>query len=254
MKRYALLVAYDGTDYGGWQIQKNAVSVQQRMEEACARVFGARTCVTASGRTDSGVHAAGQVCHFDAETTIPAEKIAEVLNMHLPPDISVLNSAEAPEGFDANRSAKKKTYCYRVYLSPRRNPLKDRYSVWVKTPVDISKLKYISGAFVGKRDFKAYCKSGSQVKTTVREVYSVRVESGESYGSRDVEIYVCGAGFLYNMVRTIAGTMLCFAQGFLSEDEIARSFSDLDREAVGRTMPSKGLTLESVEYGLENFL
>lgn len=253
MKRYALLVAYDGTAYGGWQIQKNAVTVQQKMEEACARVFGARTCVTASGRTDSGVHAAGQVCHIDAETTIPAEKIAEVLNMHLPEDISVLKSAEAPDGFDANRSAKRKTYRYRVYLSPRRNPLKDRYSVWVKTPVDVAKLQHISGAFEGKHDFKAYCKSGSQVKTTVREVYSVKVETGESYGSTDVAIAVCGGGFLYNMVRTISGTMLCYAQGFLTEEDIRRSFEECDREAVGRTMPAKGLTLESVEYDCENF-
>jgi len=251
--RYAILLAYDGTEYGGWQIQKNSITVQEKVEEACEKVFGKKTSVTASGRTDSGVHAAGQVCHFDAETTIPAEKIADVLNRFLPPDISVLRSCAAPENFDANRSAKKKTYCYRCYLSDRRNPLKDRYSVWVKNPVDIAKLRHISGSFVGKHDFKAYCKSGSQVKTTVREVYLVDVVTKKSLLSTDLEIYVCGGGFLYNMVRTIAGTMLNFAEGSLTEEDVARSLLEGDREAVGRTMPAKGLTLEKVEYGVTLF-
>ena len=251
--RYVILLAYDGTDYGGWQIQKNSITVQEKLEEACEKVFGVKTCVTASGRTDSGVHAAGQVCHFDAETTIPAEKIADVLNRFLPPDISVLRSSAAPENFDANRSAKRKTYCYKFYLADRRNPLKDRFSVWVKNPLNIAKLQHISGSFVGKHDFKAYCKSGSQVKTTVREVYSVDVKIEKNELSTDIEIYVCGGGFLYNMVRTIAGTMINFAEGSLSEGEIARSLSEGDREAVGRTMPAKGLTLEKVEYGVPLF-
>ncbi len=251
--RYAILLAYDGTEYGGWQIQKNSITVQEKVEEACEKVFGKRTSVTASGRTDSGVHAAGQVCHFDAETTIPAEKIADVLNRFLPPDISVLRSCTAPENFDANRSAKKKTYCYRCYLSDRRNPLKDRYSVWVKNHVDIAKLRHISGSFVGMHDFKAYCKSGSQVKTTVRAVYSVDVVTKKGLLSTDLEIYVCGGGFLYNMVRTIAGTMLNFAEGSLTEEDVARSLLKGDREAVGRTMPAKGLTLEKVEYGVPLF-
>lgn len=251
--RYAILVAYDGTDYGGWQIQKNSITVQQRLEEACKMAFGVKTSVTASGRTDSGVHAAGQVCHFDAETTIPAEKIADVLNRLLPPDISVLKSAAAPENFDANRSAKRKTYVFRFYVSGRRNPLKDRYSVWVKVPVNTAKLKYISGCFVGEHDFKAYCKSGSAVKTTVREVCSVEVKSRLSGGIKECEISVCGNGFLYNMVRTVAGTMINFAQGSLGEEDIIRSLKEGDREAVGRTMPARGLTLLSVDYGFGLF-
>ena len=251
--RYAILLAYDGTDYGGWQIQKNSITVQEKLEEACEKVFGKKTGVTASGRTDSGVHAAGQVCHFNAETTIPADKIADVLNRFLPPDIAVLQSAAAPENFDANRSAKRKTYCYRIYLAERRNPLKDRYSVWVKNPVNIAKLRHILGSFVGKHDFKAFCKSGSQVKTTVRDVYSAEAVITKSALSTDVEIYVCGGGFLYNMVRTVAGTAIGFAQGSLSEADVASSLSLGDREAVGRTMPAKGLTLEKVEYGFTLF-
>ena len=251
--RYARLLAYDGTDYGGWQIQKNSITVQEKLEEACEKVFGKKTGVTASGRTDSAVHAAGQVCHFNAETTIPADKIADVLNRFLPPDIAVLQSAAAPENFDANRSAKRKTYCYRIYLAERRNPLKDRYSVWVKNPVNIAKLRHILGSVVGKHDFKAFCKSGSQVKTTVRDVYSAEAVITKSALSTDVEIYVCGGGFLYNMVRTVAGTAIGFAEGSLSEADVARSLSLGDREAVGRTMPAKGLTLEKVEYGFTLF-
>ena len=124
--RYVLLVAYDGTDYGGWQIQSNAVTVQEKLTKALKETLGADVCVTASGRTDSGVHAAGQVCTFFAETSIPPEKIADALNMRLPHDISVLKSSAVPEDFDVMKSAKQKTYCYRMYISSRRNPLKDK--------------------------------------------------------------------------------------------------------------------------------
>lgn len=251
--KYALLIAYDGTEYGGWQIQKNKISVQQKIEEAALDLFGKKTAVTASGRTDGGVHAAGQVCTFSAETSIPPEKLADAFNMRLPQDISVLKSAAAPKDFDVINSAKRKTYCYRMYISARRNPLKDRYSVRVKTGADISKLQYIAGAFEGVHDFKAYQKSGSDVKTTVREVYSVKVNTSEYRGSADVEIYVTGNGFLYNMVRTIAGTMLYFANGSLSKEDVLRSLNECDRSAVGKTMPPQGLTLESVNYGFDLF-
>ena len=251
--RYALLIAYDGTNYGGWQIQKNAVTVQQKLTEALRETLGFAVTVTASGRTDSGVHAAAQVCHFDAETNIPAERLADALNFRLPDDISVLKSVAAPEGFDATASAKKKTYCYRVYLSPRISPLKERYSVQIKYPVDLEKLKYAGRMFEGEHDFKAYCAAGSQVKTTVRRIYSVEVKTKQRRDSTDVEIYVSGNGFLYNMVRTLAGTMLYFAADRLKEQDIVRSLNECDRNAVGKTMPAKGLTLENVDYGIKLF-
>lgn len=251
--RYALLISYDGTNYGGWQIQKNCISVQSKMEEAALDLFGVKTSVTASGRTDSGVHARAQVCHLDAQTTIPPEKIADAFNMRLPEDIRVIASAVAPEKFDSNRSAKRKTYCYRMYLSPRQHPLKDRYSVWVKGGADIQKLQYISSFFEGEHDFKAYSKSGSTAKTSVRTIYSVEVKYTHDLGATDVEIYITGNGFLYNMVRTIAGTMLYFAQGVIDEERIIQSLKIGDRELVGKTMPAAGLTLENVDYGVELF-
>lgn len=251
--RYAIKVAYDGTNYGGWQIQKNNNSVQEEIEKVAKTIFGKRVCVNASGRTDSGVHALAQICHFDAVTTIPPKKIADAFNAYLPADISVLQSDCVPENFDATRSAKKKTYCYRMYLSSRRNPLKDRYSEWIKIPVNIAKLRHIAGCFVGEHDFKAYCKSNSSIKTTVREIYSVDVKTAENDGFTDVEIFVCGNGFLYNMVRTVAGTMLAFASGSLSEEDVKNSINNCDRNCVGKTMPAHGLTLECVDYGFDLF-
>lgn len=252
--RYALLVAYDGTGYAGWQIQKNAVTVQEKLTNALQETLGFPVTVTASGRTDSGVHAAAQVCHFDAETDVPAEKIADALNFRLPDGISVLQSIVAPEGFDASSSVKKKTYCYRLYLSQRRNPLKDRYAVQVKYPIDLQKLIFAGKMFEGEHDFKAYCAAGSNVKTTIRTIYSVEVKTIKRRGSPDLEIYFTGSGFLYNMVRTLVGTMLYFAAGRIEEEQIKRSLNEKDRNAVGKTMPAYGLTLENVDYGINLFL
>lgn len=251
--RYAIKVCYDGTDYGGWQVQNNAPTVQEEMEKAALAAFGQRVKITASGRTDAGVHAAGQVCHFEAELTVPPEKIADALNAHLPADIAVLTSVAAPDGFDANRAAKRKTYCYRLYISPRRNPLKDRYAAWVKGRLNGALLEKCGRLFEGEHDFRAYMASRSQVKTTVRTVYSVVCKSGFSRGSDDVEIYVCGNGFLYNMVRTMAGTMVGFSQGKITEEQVKATLERGERRLVGKTMPPNGLTLESVEYAAPIF-
>lgn len=247
--RYAVLLSYDGTEYGGWQIQKNAVTVQQKLTEALEDTLGYKVNVIASGRTDSGVHAKAQVCHFDAQTSIPAEKLADALNARLPEDISVLRTVAAPSGFDAQSSAKEKTYCYRFYLSKRRLPLNDRYSVQVKYSVDLQKLKYAAKLFEGEHDFKAYCAAGSQVKTTVRRIYSIEVKNDGC----NVAVYVTGNGFLYNMVRTLVGTLIYYAAGRLMEEDIVRSLEECDRNSVGKTMPAKGLTLESVEYQTKLF-
>lgn len=166
--KYAILLAYDGTNYCGWQSQKNGISVQSVLEDAAREAFGGRVCITASGRTDSGVHAAGQVCSFSADISVPPEKIADALNFRLPADICVLKSAAAPQGFDANRSAKKKTYAYRIYLARREHPLKARYAVAVYPAPDISIMEEGAKLFEGEHDFAAYCASGSAVKTTVR--------------------------------------------------------------------------------------
>ncbi len=247
--RYVIKVAYDGTAYGGWQIQNNSVTVQEKLTQALNNVIGGGVTVKASGRTDAGVHAAGQICHFDAMTTIPPEKIADALNTVLPQDISVLASAAAPDGFDAQSSAKRKTYLYRLYSSRYPNPLKERYAVRINNGLDYGKLAQAAAFFEGEHDFKAYCSSGSSVKTTVRRIYSVNVDVRADGNETDVEIRVTGNGFLYNMVRTLVGTMLFYASDIIDEGRILRSLRAGDRDAVGKTMPAKGLVLESVDYG-----
>lgn len=247
--RYAIKVAYDGTNYCGWQIQPNGITVQQRLQEAVKAAFGVDCAVTASGRTDAGVHALGQVCHLEIPNVLPGERLADALNTHLPEDIGVLQSATAYDGFDANRSAKRKTYRYSVYFSSRRNPLLDRYSARLEGVCDIAKVKQAAELFVGVHDFAAYCSSGSQVKTTVREVYSVTVS--ESCGLLNID--VCGNGFLYNMVRTMVGTMLWYSLGRLSLEDIKTTLEEGRRSLVGKTMPAKGLTLINVEYTPDPF-
>lgn len=247
--RYVLKIAYDGTAYAGWQCQKNALSVQETLERGIELALGQALKVTASGRTDAGVHAAGQVCHFDGESiTVPPEKMPDCLNRFLPSDVRVIEGWSAGEGFDSNRSAKRKTYCYSLYDSRREMPLKERFSVRVEDVPSLEKLREIAKLFEGEHDFKAFCASGSSVKTTVRTVYEVRVEESESYGSRDIKIFVTGNGFLYNMVRTITGELLDIASGRRTEESLLTAYETGERSLLGKTMPAKGLTLIKVEY------
>jgi tRNA pseudouridine38-40 synthase len=246
--RYGLKIAYDGTDYAGWQRQKNAVSVQEKLEEAVYLALGNRVNITASGRTDAGVHAVGQVCHFDLQSTVPPEKMPDCLNRFLPNDIRVVDGFYAGEEFDSNRSAKKKTYRYSLYVSAREMPLKERYATRIENAKELAILQSVAKLFEGEHDFKAFCASGSSVKTTVRTVYSVRVEESESYGSRDINIFVTGNGFLYNMVRTMVGELLDLADGRRTEESLLSAYQTGDRSLLGKTMPAKGLTLMQVEY------
>ena len=247
--RYVLKIAYDGTAYAGWQRQKNAISVQEVLEETVFSVLKERVKITASGRTDAGVHAAGQVCHFDSESiTVPPEKMPDCLNKHLPPDIRAVEGWGADENFDSNRSAKRKTYAYSLYVSQREMPLKERYAVRIDTAPKAEVLQELARLFEGEHDFKAFCASGSSVKTTVRTVYEVKVEESESLGSRDLKIFVTGNGFLYNMVRTLVGELLDIAGGKRTKKSLLDAFATGKRELLGKTMPAKGLTLLDVEY------
>ena len=246
--RYGLKIAYDGTDYAGWQRQKNAVSVQEKLEEAVYLALGKRVNITASGRTDAGVHAVGQVCHFDLQSTVPPEKMPDCLNRFLPNDIRVVDGFYAGEEFDSNRSAKKKTYRYSLYVSAREMPLKERYATRIENAKELAILQSVAKLFEGEHDFKAFCASGSSVKTTVRTVYSVWVEESESYGSRDINIFVTGNGFLYNMVRTMVGELLDLADGKRTKESLLSAYQTGERGLLGKTMPAKGLTLMQVEY------
>ncbi len=246
--RYVLKIAYDGTTYAGWQMQRNAVTVQEELEKALFTAFGKTIKTTASGRTDAGVHAAGQTCHFDGEYPVPPEKMPERLNPLLPESIRIVEGWGTDETFDCNRSAKRKTYRYRLYVSPREMPLLTRYAVRVESAPDIDSLQRAAKWLEGEHDYKAFCASGSAVKTTVRRVYEVRVEEREEYGLRVIEIFVTGNGFLYNMVRTMAGELLDLASGKRGKESLLKAYVTGDRTLLGKTMPAKGLTLMRVEY------
>ena len=245
---YVLKIAYDGSKYAGWQRQTNALSVQECIENALLEALGVDVRVNASGRTDAGVHAAGQVCSFFANVSVPADRMPDCLNRYLPPSIRILEGWEGADGFDVCRHAKRKTYRYRLYESAWEHPLLDHYASRVETLPSMEKLQKAAKLMEGEHDFKAFCASGSSVKTTVRTVYLVELVEKIEYGVRVVEMYVTGNGFLYNMVRTMAGELLDLALGRRTEESLLKAYETGDRGLLGKTMPAKGLTMMSVEY------
>lgn len=253
MARYVLLIGYDGTHFCGSQRQKNARTVQSVLEEAAEKVFGAPVTLAFSGRTDAGVHAAGQVCHLDGETSVPPEKLREALNRLLPDDVKVLKSALAPAGFDCTRSARQKTYCYRFYAAETQIPLLERYAARVEQTPDLAKMEGACPWFVGEHDFAAYRATGSSAKTTVRTIFALAVRSFTVYGGTMYEVRVTGNGFLYNMMRILAGELYAVGCGKASKENVDAAFRTGDRTLLYKTMPAKGLTLERVDYGAPLF-
>ncbi len=250
--RYALLVSYDGTDFCGWQRQPNGRSVQAVLEGAAEEIFSAPVRIQASGRTDAGVHALGQVCILDGETNIPAHKLRECFNRLLPQDVKVLASCAAPQDFDCTRQAKRKTYCYRAYFAQTAHPLLDRYCARLAFAPDAARIRAGAECVLGEHDFAAFCASGSSIKTTVRTIYSVTVEECERFGARLFTLRVCGNGFLYNMVRILAGELFAIGCG-KEAAALCRALQTGERALLAKTMPACGLMLESVEYGISLF-
>ena len=246
--RYLLTLSYDGTAYAGWQRQKNAPSIQETIENAIRSALRAEVRITGSGRTDAGVHALGQTCHFDGDFTVPPEKMPDCLNMFLPADIRILSGEKVDDAFDCSRHAKEKTYCYTLYESKWELPLEQRYAVRVDSLPSIEVLQEYAKLFEGEHDFKAFCASGSSVKTTVRTVYRVKIIEEFACGVRKVKMYVTGNGFLYNMVRTMSGELLELASGKRTKESLLKAYQTGERQLLGKTMPAKGLTLVQVEY------
>ena len=242
--RIKLTLSYDGTNYSGWQVQPNAVTVQQKLEEAVKASTGETVRVTGSGRTDAGVHAVMQVAHFDTTSSIPPERFYRALNAHLPVDIKVMKSELATDDFHAVTSAKKKTYTYSFYTSEIERPLKERYAVKLDKLPDVTKMRRAAKLFVGEHDFKAFCASGSGAKTTVREIYELKISKFRN----DLRITVTGNGFLYNMVRIISGTLLAVGNGEITIKDVKKMLEEGDRALGGRTLPAKGLCLMEVIY------
>ena len=245
LRRFFLIVEYDGTDYCGWQRQINGPSVQQTLEEALLRLTGEEIAVTGSSRTDAGVHAMGLCAHFDSATRIPPEKIAFALNTMLPPDIRVRESGAAPEGFHARYGACGKVYRYRFFNSRHDCAIGRQYAAHVPLLLDVDLMNQEAQALIGTHDFEAFAASGSVVKSTVRTIYRVQVtRCGD-----EVTLLVLGDGFLYNMVRIIAGTLMEVGTLKREPGAIAKAIETRDRLALGQTAPAKGLTLMRVLYG-----
>jgi tRNA pseudouridine38-40 synthase len=247
--RILLTLAYDGTGYAGWQRQKNGVSVQQRLEEALGALLGRPVTVEAASRTDAGVHALGQRAAFDAGgLRVPVDKLPQVLCGLLPPDISVSAAERVEDGFNPRFAAKYKTYAYHIYNAPAPNPLLRRYSAFVPQPLDTDGMKKAARAFVGRHDFTSFCAAGGSAKTTVREIYACGVSAGPPGNGGLITLTVTGSGFLYNMVRILAGTVLYVGMGKIPPDALPAVIAARDRKRAGKTMPPEGLVLVEVGF------
>lgn len=253
--RYSAIISYDGKNYVGWQRQLNGLSVQEVLENALTKIFNSKTACTASGRTDAGVHTFGQVVHFDAETSIPTEKIPYAVNTALPDDVSMLYCEETTDDFNARFSAKRKTYVYKIYSSPHRIPVLNATHAHITSPLDIDEMKKTAAVLEGEHDFKCFEASGSVVKSTVRTLYSVVVDEKDipfpeklAFQPKEITITVCGNGFLYNMVRIIAGTLVYVGMGKLTVDDVKDALKNKDRTKMGKTLPPEGLMLQQVYY------
>ena len=243
--RIKITVSYDGTDYCGWQVQPNGISVQSVLEEAIEKITGEKVKVTGSGRTDAGVHALGQVADFYTEKdNIPPENFAAALNTVLPDNVSVIKSERVADDFNSRKCAKKKTYRYLLYRSAVKLPLYERYAVQTDKNVDINKMREVSKVFIGTHDFKCFNASGGGAKTTVRTVYSIEIAEKGCM----LSVSVTGNGFLYNMVRIMTGTLLKAGQGKLSAEDAGKMLLSGKRSDGGNTLPAKGLCLMKVEY------
>ena len=239
-----MIVEYDGTRYAGWQRQANALAVQQVIEEALARLTGESVVIHGASRTDAGVHALGQSFHFDTRSRIPGEKFSYALNTLLPPDIRIRASRVAEPDFHARFSTKGKRYRYLFYDDRHAGALNRFTHAHSIYPLNDALMRQEAAALIGTHDFAAFAASGSMVKDTVRTIWRADVTRQD----HDVQLIVEGNGFLYNMVRIIAGTLRDIGSGKLAPGALARAIETGDRLDLGVTAPAHGLTLMDVFY------
>lgn len=244
MKRIMLIVAYDGTDYHGWQLQPGVPTIEGELNKALMALLGEEIQVIGASRTDSGVHALCNAAVFDTDTKIPAQKIAYALNQRLPEDIRIQKSKETEPDFHPRHCASRKTYEYRILNREFPLPTKRRYAHFTYVPLDEEKMRQAAGYLKGEHDFMSFCASAAVVETTVRTLYELEViRDGE-----EIILRVCGSGFLYNMVRIIAGTLMEVGRGNIEPEKMQEILQAKDRSAAGPTAPACGLTLVRYEW------
>lgn len=244
--RYKLTISYDGSDFYGFQRQRGLISVQQCLEEALSTKLNAPVTTVCAGRTDAGVHALGQVVHFDSNQILPAD-FGFRLNPLLPESIAVLSCKQVPDTFHARFSAKKKTYRYDIYMSKIHAPLKRRYAHICVYDLNVENMKKACACLAGEHDFRSFALAESvRGKSTVRTIYDVHIEEGED--GKLLSLFVTGNGFLHNMVRAIAGTLIDVGRGRFSPEDMQSILESRDRRRAGKTVEGCGLFLVSVEY------
>ena len=244
MKRIFLRVAYDGTDFVGWQIQNEGRTVEGELNKAINALTGETIEVIGASRTDSGVHAKGNVAVFDTESTVPADRFMYALNSLLPEDISVVESKEVAADFHPRHCSSIKTYEYRIFVSRINDPLKRRYAYRFPTELNVERMDEAAKYLIGEHDFKSFCCVRTQAETTVRKIYSADV----FHDGDDIVIRVSGAGFLYNMVRIIAGSLMEVGSGKKDPIHIKEVLEGTDRTLAGPTAEPQGLTLVNIEF------
>ena len=244
MAKIKLIVAYDGTDYVGWQYQPNGMSVQQRLEQAVQQLTGIIHTVYSSGRTDSGVHARGMVCHLITEQDLPLSAWREGVNRFLPDDIAVRHAEQVDDQFHARFSARGKRYRYTILRDPVRSPLEHKISWQIKKPLDLEKMEQAAQDFLGQHDFAAFRTSGCSADTTTREIFSIEFSENDSL----LYIDIYGSGFLRNMVRMMVGTLVQIGRGKRSVDVIQKLLEGREAVASPLTAPAQGLCLMDVWF------
>lgn len=245
--RVKMVVAYDGTNYRGWQVQPNGITVEEVLNRELSALLGEAVTVAGASRTDSGVHSLGNVAVFDTETKMPADKIAFAINQRLPEDIVVQDSCEVPADWHPRYRNSRKTYEYRILNRTFRMPARRFDTYFYHHSLDVERMRQAAAYLVGEHDFKSFCAAGAQVKTTVRTIYACTVECDGDL----IVIRVTGNGFLYNMVRIIAGTLIQVGGGMKKPEQIPEILAAADREAAGPTAPAHGLTMTGIEYSDE---
>lgn len=244
MKRVALIIAYDGTDYAGFQIQKNALSIEEVLNNSLSELLKEDIHIIGASRTDSGVHALGNVAVFDTDTRIPAEKISLAVNQYLPEDIRIQKSYEVAMDFHPRYSNSKKTYEYRILNTRVAIPTYRRNTYFYHRELDVEKMQEAATYLLGEHDFQAFCSANAQVNDTYRTIYSVDVKRDGDI----VSIRISGNGFLYNMVRIVTGSLLLVGTGSRKPEWIKEVLDSRDRQKAGACAPAVGLTLISIEY------
>ena len=244
MKRVKLTVAYDGTNYCGWQVQPNGLAVQEVLNRCLSELLGEQITTIGASRTDAGVHALGNVAVFDTETRMPADRISYALNTRLPEDIKIRESREVPLDFHPRFQQTVKTYEYKIYNHRFPDPTRRLYTYFYYYPLDVKKMQEAADYLVGEHDFKSFSTYKPEVESTVRTIYDLQVERQEDV----ITIRIRGNGFLYHIVRRIAGTLIRVGEGFYPPGQVQTILEGRKRELAGETARPEGLTLVKIEY------